>query len=149
MKNISWLPWHNFTEKTGNKEYDRTPVKYLNVLHHNRTQTQLQHFSLNITNLLFWVLSLASSIKNNNANLQKLWCLSASKQWTASLTFLRNCKDIANLLIWVLWECLIKPINNASITLKENLVPKVLKSGGKKLWCLSACKKSASSRTLF
>ena len=101
-------------------------------MHHNRTQKQLQHFSLNITNFLFWVLSLAPSIKNDNTNLQKLWCLSACKKWTASLNFLRNCKDIANLLIWVLWERLIKPINNASIALKENLMPKVLKSAGKK-----------------
>ena len=26
-------------------------------------------------------------------------------------SFLRNCKDIENFLLWVLWECLIMPIN--------------------------------------
>ena len=29
------------------------------------------------------------------------------------------CKDIASLLLWALWECLIMPINNDSITLQE------------------------------
>ena len=28
---------------TSNSEYDWTPVKYLNVLHHNRTQKRLPH----------------------------------------------------------------------------------------------------------
>ena len=42
--------------------------------------------------------------------------------------FLRYCKDIANLLHWVLWECLIMSINNDSITLSETLMPKILKS---------------------
>ena len=32
---------------TSNKEHDWTPVKYLNVLHHSRTQNPLQHFFLN------------------------------------------------------------------------------------------------------
>ena len=42
----------------------------------------------NITNFLFWVLwtCLATSIKNDNANLQKLQCLSACKNWTPFLT---------------------------------------------------------------
>ena len=42
----------------------------------------------NTTNFLFWVLwtCLVTSIKNNNANLQKRWCLSACKQWPPSLT---------------------------------------------------------------
>ena len=34
--------------KTSNNKYDWTPIKYLNVLHHNRTQKQLQYFILNI-----------------------------------------------------------------------------------------------------
>ena len=42
--------------------------------------------------------------------------------------FLRYCKNIANLLLWVLWECLIMPINIDRITLQETLVSKVLKS---------------------
>ena len=32
-----------------------------------------------------------------------------------------RCKDIANLLIWVLWECLIMSIDNDSITLYQQL----------------------------
>ena len=71
---------------------------------------------------------LATSIKNDNGNLYKLWCLSACKKWTSSLTsFLGYCEDIANLLLWVLWGCLTIYINN-NITLKETLMPKVLKS---------------------
>ena len=78
------------------------------------------------------------------------WCLFACQKWTPFLTsFLRYCKNIANLLLWVLWECLIMPVNNDSITLKETLVPKVLKSTCRKLWCLSACKKSTSSNFFF
>ena len=119
------------------------PVKYLNVLHHNRTQ--FRHFFLNILqkyNVLIY------SIKNDNVNLQKLWCLSACKKWTEFLTsFLRYCKDIANLSFWVLWECLIMPINNDSITLYETLMYKVLESTWRKLWCLPVCKKSTPSLT--
>ena len=33
--------------KTSNNKHDGTPAKYLNVLHHNKTQKQLQHFFLN------------------------------------------------------------------------------------------------------
>ena len=80
----------------------------------------------------------------------KLWnpkCLSATKKWT--LFFLTYCKDIENLLLWVLWKCLIMSINNDSITLQETLILKVLKSTCRELWCLSACKKWTSSLTYF
>ena len=51
--------------------------------------------------------------------------LSVLKKWAPSLTsFLRYCKDIANLLLWVIWECLIMPTSNDSITLKETLMLK-------------------------
>ena len=63
--------------------------------------------------------------------------------------FLRYCKDIENLLLWVLWECLIMSINNDSITLQETLMPKVLKSTCRKIWCLAACKKSTASLASF
>ena len=34
-------------------------------------------------------------------------CLSACKKLTSSLTsFLRYCKEIANLLLWAIWACL-------------------------------------------
>ena len=36
----------------------------------------------------------------------------------------RHCKDTANLLFWVLWECLIMPISNDSSTLQETLILK-------------------------
>ena len=91
-----------------------------------------------------WVLwlCLATFIKNDNFHLWKL-CLSACKKWLPSLTsFLRYCKDIAHLLLWVFWECLIMPINYDSIALQETLIPKLLKSTCRKLWCLSACKEN-------
>ena len=62
---------------------------------------------------------------------------------------LRHYKDITNLLVWVLWECLIMGINNDGIVLQETLMPKVLKSTCKKFWSLSACKKQTSSLTTF
>ena len=34
--------------------------------------------------------------------------------------FLRYCKDIANLLLLVLWECLVMSINNDANSLQEN-----------------------------
>ena len=49
---------------------------------------------------------------------RKLWCLSACKKSTSSLTYLlRYCKDITNLLLWELWECLTILIKNHSINL--------------------------------
>ena len=60
---------------TGNNEHDRTPVKYLNVLHHRRTQQQLQQFFLivckKVVNFLFWMLwtYLTTFIKNDDANM--------------------------------------------------------------------------------
>ena len=35
------VKWWLISSVTFNKDYDWTPVKYLNVLHHNRTQNQL------------------------------------------------------------------------------------------------------------
>ena len=75
--------------------------------------------------------------------------LLAKKQTPWLTFFLRYCKDIANSLLWLLWECLIMPINNDSITLQETLMHKVLKSTWRKLWCLSECKKLTSSLTSF
>ena len=123
----------------------------IRIEHKSSCDTFFWIYGKNITDFIFLVLWTcpATSIKNDNANLQKLWCLSACKKWTPFLTsFLRYCKDIANLLLWVFWECLIMPINNNSITLKETLMPKVLKSC-RKLWCLSTGKKSTSSLTSF
>ena len=80
---------------------------------------------------------MATSIINNSAKLWKLWRLSACKKWSPFLTsFLRYCKDIANLLFWKLWECLTIPI-------------KIMVLICSKLSCLSACKKSTSSLTSF
>ena len=67
---------------------------------------------------------------------------------TPSLTsFLRYCKDVANLLLWDLRKCFSKPIINDSVTLKKNLMPKGLKSACSK--CLSAWKKTTSPLTSF
>ena len=108
-------------------------------------------YCINITNLLFWVFwtCLTTSIKKD-VNLWKLWNLSACKKWTPFLTsFLRYCKDITNLLLWVIWECLIMPVNNDGKTLQKMLMSKVFRSTCRKLWYLSACKKSTSSLTSF
>ena len=79
------------------------------------------------------ILPIMYTIVNNS--LMKLWCLSACKKRTPFLTsFLRYCKDIPNLLLWVLWECLIMPINTDSITFKQTLKPKELKLTYGKLW---------------
>ena len=57
-----------------------------------------------------------------------IWRLSPGKEITSSLTFsLRYCKDIVNLLFWVLWAYLLR-------------TPKVLLSTYRKLLCLSAGK---------
>ena len=53
---------------------------------------QLRQFFLkycyNVTNFLFWVFwtCLATSIKNDNTNLKKLWPLSACQKWPPFLT---------------------------------------------------------------
>ena len=88
-------------KQTSNNKHDKIPVKHLNVLHHKRKQKQLRH-------------QLPS--KTIKPTRGKLCCLSACKKWTPFLTyFWRHCKDIANLLLRVLWEYLIMPINNDSI----------------------------------
>ena len=49
--------------------------------------------------------------------------LSACKKSISSLTsFLRYSKDIANMLFWELWECLIIPLKNYSINLWWNFM---------------------------
>ena len=59
------------------------------------------------------------------------------KKSTSSLTsFLRYCKNIANLLFLKIWDCLTIPI-------------KITVSICSKFSCLSACKKSISSLTSF
>ena len=64
---------------------------------------------------------MAATIKNNNANWWNLWCSSACKGWTLFLIFFWYwCKDIANLLVWVLLECLITLISNDCITLQQS-----------------------------
>ena len=66
---------------------------------------------------------------------RKLSCLSACKKSTSLLTyFLRYCKEIANLLYWVIWACLTN-------------IPRIIVSIWINLWHLSAGKKSVSSFT--
>ena len=92
--------WENhfaYWQKRSEQVTTNMTGKYLNILHHNKTQKQLAYF-LNILQkyyqlFLFWVLyiCLASFIEI---------CLYASKKWTPSLTsFLRYFKGIANLLL--------------------------------------------------
>ena len=60
-----------------------------------------------------------------NSTCTKLWRSSACKSTSSVTSFLRYCKDIANLLFWELWECLTIPI-------------KIIVSICSKLSCLSA-----------
>ena len=54
---------------------------------------------------------------------KELWRFSACKKSTSSLTsFLRYCKDIADLLFRKLWECLNIPIKSPSINLQETFI---------------------------
>ena len=122
----------------------------ITIEHKSSCNTFFLIYCKNITNFLFWILltCLVTSIKNNNINLLKLWCIYTGQKWAPFLT-LRYCKDVTNLLLSVLWESLILPINNDNITLQEILINKVLESTWRKLWCLYACKKSTSSLTFF
>ena len=53
---------------------------------------------------------------------RKPWCLSWCIKSNLSLnSFLEHCKDIANLLIWVLWACLDTSTRGNSINLLETL----------------------------
>ena len=53
----------------------------------------------------------------------KLWCSSACKKSTSSLTFFFTyCKGIAKLLFWQLWECFTIPIKNYTINLWETFM---------------------------
>ena len=120
------MPFLSF-KGTSNNKHDWNSKKYLNVLHHNRTQCSCNNFFLiyckNITNFLFWVFwtCMATFIKKDNTNLYKLWRLSACQNWPPFVTsFLRYCKNIANLLLWVIWKCLIMPTNNDNINLVGN-----------------------------
>ena len=115
------------------------PSKYIWIF--CTTTEQKRSFFLlhcrNITNFQFWVLwtRLATSIKNDNGNLKKVWYLPVCKKWTSFLTsFLGYCEDIASLLLWVLWEYLAIYIYNDNITLKETLMSKVLKSNLMLIW---------------
>ena len=80
---------------------------------------------------------------------RKMWCPKCWNQRVGNFTvylhakdqfhlisFLRYCKDIANLLFWELWECLITLIN-------------IIVSICSKLSCLSVYEKSTSSITSF
>ena len=68
---------------------------------------------------------------------RKILCLSACKKSTSSHpSFLRHCKDITDLLFWVLWACL-------------DITSKITLSACRKSWCLSSCKKSCLSPTSF
>ena len=54
---------------------------------------------------------------------RKTWFWSACKKSSSYLpSFLWFCKDIANLLFWVLWACLTTPTKTNDINLKETLI---------------------------
>ena len=136
---------------TSNKEHNWTSVNIwmfsITIEHKSSCDT----FFLNILQKHFQLPILGTLDMSGHFHQKpecQLWCLSACKKWTPSLTsFLRYCKDIADLLLWVLWECLIMSINNDSVLLQRILKSKVLKSTCRKLACWSVLKKSTSSLT--
>ena len=66
----------------------------------------------------------------------QLWCLSACKKSTSSLTScLRYCKDIAHFLFLELWECLTIPIKTAVLICRKPS-------------CFCACKKNQLHHSL-
>ena len=135
----------------------RPPVKYLNVLYHNRTNfgyfgqvwplplktiyqlvVTLMFICMqkmnSIPNLFFEILSRHCTLitlstlrmldhtlddtKSVEIDLQEtLMFICLQKIIFISKFFLRYCKDMANLLVWELLECLTIPIKNHSINL--------------------------------
>ena len=83
-----------------------------------------------ITMKVLWVLwrYRGTSIKNNNANLYKFWCLSAYKKWTSSLIFLRYCIKMQRGYLEYFWECLTMLINNDSLQLLFWDIVKILQT---------------------
>ena len=101
-----------------NNEHDWTLVKYLNVLHHNRTHSSWKKISWYITKILPFSYF---GYFENVWPLPSTMIISACQKWPPLLTyFLRYCKNTANLLLWVIWECLIMPINTDNINLAGN-----------------------------
>ena len=48
--------------------------------------------------------------------------LHSKKQLHLSLSFLRYCKEIKNLLFWIIWTCLVTHTQNKSINLKKPMI---------------------------
>ena len=72
----------------------------------------LRYCKLLFANLLLWVIwqCLIMHINNDNINLVGNFDVYLQKINVQKITlnsFLRYCKEIANLLFWVLWECLV------------------------------------------
>ena len=51
--------------------------------------------------------------ENHSLNLKQLAC---NKSTSSLISFLRYCKEIANLLFWLIWACLATPTWNDTIT---------------------------------
>ena len=72
VKKLTLIFDHNHP-KTSNNKHDWTPIKYLNVLHHNRTQKQ--YFFLNTSQKYYYFLfcilrtCLSVFIKKDNASI--------------------------------------------------------------------------------
>ena len=95
---ISWLVYTQYkTSLTSSNKHDWRFIKYLNVLHYNRTQKQLQHFFLNTLQKYYQFASICTMLSY----------FSACKKSTSSLTsFWRYSKEKTNLLFWVICACL-------------------------------------------
>ena len=127
-------------QKNVSNKHDRTHVKHLNVLYHNRTKKQLQKFFLNILQK-YYQLPILGTLGVSGHFHQKWYC-----QFVETLMFIcmQKMNSIPNfffkilwryckLIILTTWERLAMSINIDSITLQEFLMGKVLKSTGRKL----------------
>ena len=129
-------------EETSNK-HGWIPVKYLNVLPHNRTQKQLKHFAKILPTSYF-------------GYFRHIWPLPSKKKKKKIPTcrnfdvHLHTKNELPSELFWdivkILQTYYFEYFENAwsylavndSITLYASLMPEVLKSTWRKLWCSSA-----------
>ena len=90
-----------------------------NQVHSWRLSWNITKIYYNIAKLLFWVpwAWLIIPTKMIISTSRKVWCLSACKKLTSSLDL---SQDNANLLFWILLECLAMAIKNNGVSLKRN-----------------------------
>ena len=68
-----YKPFCIIFHKTSDNKHDWTPIKYLSVLHHNRTQKLLQQFFLNIFQKYYQLPILGTLVMSGHFH-QKQYC---------------------------------------------------------------------------